>query len=181
MYYGLDAGKSRAPAEVLGDDPQMDFPSSQFLPGGMGMLSSTSVTLMSDGSQRCGSPGYGHAPGVDSMTVMGFPRMSSTPGEMCAVELDSPRASFLPGESCAVGWDYIRPTWLAGSPVCVWTVTGSLLFGSPHRCVRGCFHSTLLCLLRFDGLDVVRWSTDIQYGFHAHLLVTLRQTSLHRC
>ena len=47
----LDAGKSRAPAEILEDDPQMDFPRSQFLPGGMGMLSSTSVTLMSDGLQ----------------------------------------------------------------------------------------------------------------------------------
>ena len=65
----LDAGKSRARRKFW----EMDFPRSQFLPGGMGMLSSTSVTLMSDGSQRCGSPGYGHSPGVDSMTVMGFP------------------------------------------------------------------------------------------------------------
>ena len=47
---------------------------------------------MSDGSQRCGSPGFGRSPDVDSMTVMGFPRMSSTPGEVCAVELDFPRA-----------------------------------------------------------------------------------------
>ena len=45
--------------------------------------------------------------------------------------------------------------------------------GSPHRRVRGCFHSTFLCLLRFDGLDVVRWSTNVQYGLHAHLLVTI--------
>ena len=58
--------------------------------------------------------------------------------------------------------------------MCALTVTGSLLFGSPHRRVRGRFHSTLLCVLRFDGLDVVRWSTDIQYGFHALLLVTIR-------
>ena len=69
--------------------------------------------------------------------------------------------------------DYIRPTWLTGSPVCASTVTGSLLFGSSHIRVRGRFHSTLLCLLRFDGLDVVRWSTDIQYGFRALLLVTI--------
>ena len=75
-----------------------------------------------------GSPGYGHSPDVASMTAMGFPWMSSTLGEMCAVELDFPRASFPPGESCAEGRDCIRPTWLAGSPVCAWTVTGSLLF-----------------------------------------------------
>ena len=137
----------------------MEFPRLLFLPGGMGLLSSTSVTLMSDGSQRGRSPGYGHSPGVDSVTVMGLPRTSSTPGEMCALELDFPRASVLPGESCAETWDYIKPTWLAGSPVCAWTVTGSLLFGSPHGCVRGCFHSTLLGLVRFDGLTrvVARW------------------------
>ena len=58
------------------------------------MLSSTSVTLMSDGLQRCGSPGYGYVPGVNSMTVMGFPRMSSTPGKMCAVELGFPGRAF---------------------------------------------------------------------------------------
>ena len=34
----LDAGKSRALAEILGDDPQVDFPRSQFLSGGMGVL-----------------------------------------------------------------------------------------------------------------------------------------------
>ena len=110
--------------------------------------------MMSDGPQRCGSPGYVHSPGVDSMTVTVVPRMSSNPGEMYAVELDSPRASFPPGESCAEGRDYIRPTWLTGSPVCASTVTGSLLFGSPHRRVWG----------RFHGLDVVRWSINIQYG-----------------
>ena len=38
---------------------------------------------------------------MDSMTVMGFPRVSNTPGEMCTAELDFPQASFLLGESCA--------------------------------------------------------------------------------
>ena len=47
----LDAGQSRAPADILGDDPQMKFPRSLCLPGGMRLLSSTSVTLMSGGSQ----------------------------------------------------------------------------------------------------------------------------------
>ena len=69
---------------------------------------------------------------------------------MCAAELDFPRASFPPGESCTEERDYIRQILLAGLPVCAWTVTGSLLFGSPHRRVRGCSHSTLLCLLRLD-------------------------------
>ena len=36
--------------------------------------------------------------------------------------------------------------------MCAWTVTGSLLFGSPHRRERGCSRSTLLGLLQFDGL-----------------------------
>ena len=88
---------------------------------------------MSDNSRRRGSAGNGHSPGVDSMTVMGFPRVSYTPGEMGAAELDFPRASFPPGESCVEEQDYTRTTLLAGSPVCAWTVTGSLLFGSPHR------------------------------------------------
>ena len=134
------------------------------------MLSSISVALMSDNSRKRGSAGNSHSPGVDSMTVMGFPRMSSTPDEMCAVELDFPRASFPPGKSCAEERVYIRQAWLDGSPVCAWTVAGSLLIGSPHRRVWGCFHSTLLFLLRFDGLDVVRWSINVQ---HAHLLVTI--------
>ena len=77
----------------------VDIPQSQFLPGGMGVLSSTSVTLMSDGPQRCGSLGFGHSSGVYSMTVTVVPWISSTPGEMCVVELDFPRASFPPGES----------------------------------------------------------------------------------
>ena len=92
---------------------------------------------------------------------MGFPRMSSTPDEMCVVELNFPLASFPPGESCVEERDYIRPTLLAGSPGL--RVTGSLLFGSPHRLVRGCFRSTFLFLLRIDGLDVQ----------HDRLLVTL--------
>ena len=103
------------------------------------MLSSTSVTLMSDKSRRRDSAGNGHSPGVDSMTVMGFPRVSYTPGQMCVAELDFPRASFPPGESCAEERDYIRLTLLAGSPVCAWTVSGSLLFGSPPQTCTGLF------------------------------------------
>ena len=106
----LNAGKSTAPAGILGDDTQTDFPRSQFSPGGVGVLSSTSVTLMSDNSRRRRSAGKGYSPSVDSMTVMGFPRVSYTLGEMCAAELDFPRASFPPGESCAEERDYIKPT-----------------------------------------------------------------------
>ena len=135
----------------------MDFPRSQFSPGGVRVLSSTSVTLIYNS--------YGFSPGE---------MCAFSPGEMCAFELDFLRVSFPAGESCAEERDYIKSTWLAGSPVCAWTVTGSLLFGSPHRCVRGCFHSTFLCLLRFDGLDVVQWNTNVhQHGIHAHLLVTI--------
>ena len=134
-------------------------------------MPSTSVTLMSDDSRRRGYAGNSHSPGLDSMTDLGFPRARYTPGQMCAAELDFPRASFPPGESCVEELDYIRLASLAGSPMCTWTVTGSLLFGSPNRRIWGCFRSTLLCLLRFDGLDG-----------HAHLLVTLnsRTKSSHR-
>ena len=132
---------------------------------------------MSDDSRRRDCAGNGHFPGLDSMTELGYPRVSYTLGEMGAAELDFPRASFPPGESCAEELDYIRLASLAGSPVCTWIVTGSLLFGSPHRRVRGCSRSTLLCLLRFDGLDDVtvsgRSSIVHQQGIHAHLLVTL--------
>ena len=91
--------------------------------------------------------------------------------------LDFPRASFPPSESCAEELDYIRLASLTGSPVYAWTVTGSLLFGSPHRRVRGCSRLTLLCLLRFDRSDEIpfigRRTNVRQYGIHAHLLVTL--------
>ena len=119
----------------------------------------------------------GHSPGENSITDLGFPRASCTPGEMCTAGLDFPRASFPPGESCAEELDYIRLASLTGSPVCAWTVTGSPLFGSPHRRVRGCSRSKLLCLLRFDVIDDIPVSgrrTNVrQYGIHAHLLVTL--------
>ena len=43
-----------------------------------------------------------------------------------------------PGEmKCAEDLDYIRPASVVESPVYVWSVTGSLLFGSPLRRVRG--------------------------------------------
>ena len=46
----LNVGVLTAPVEMLGDDTQMDFPRPQFQPGGVGVLPSTSVTLMSDDS-----------------------------------------------------------------------------------------------------------------------------------
>ena len=66
-----------------------------------------------------------------------FPGRAVTPVEMCAVDSNFPRASFPPGEFCGERQDYIRRASLIGSPVCTRTVTGSLLFGSPHRLVRG--------------------------------------------
>ena len=114
---------------------------------------------------------------MDSLTVMSFPRKSSTPGEMCAVELDSitgmsfPRKSSTLGEMCEVelefmtvmgcaeDWDYIRPAWLAGSSVCARTVTGSLLFRSPHRLVRSCLRSAFSL---FGGLTILIYSEGAQ-------------------
>ena len=96
----LNAGASTAPVEMLGDDTQMDLPRPQFPPGGVEVLPSTLVTLMSDDSRRRGCAGNGHSPGEKSITDLGFPWASYTPGEMCAAELDFPRASFPPRELC---------------------------------------------------------------------------------
>ena len=82
---------------IMGDDPQMDFLRSPLSPGDMGVLLSIPVAPMSNTSQRRGSVGNGHSPGMDSMTVMGFPRKNSTQGEMCAVELDSMTDMGFPG------------------------------------------------------------------------------------
>ena len=104
----VHVGQTEVPTGSLGDDPQMSLPRSPMSPGDVGMLLSLSVSVMGNTSRRRGSAGNGHSPGMDSMTVMSFPRMSSTPGEMCAVELESmtvmsfPRTSSTPGEMCAV-------------------------------------------------------------------------------
>ena len=117
------------------------------------------------------TPGEMCAIEVEFMPVMNFPRTSSTPGEICAVELGSRTAlgfpqidsspgesgavelDFPPGESCAEDCDYIRPAWFAGSSVCPRTVTGSLLFGSPHRLVRSCLRLAVFSLRWIDDLD----------------------------
>ena len=49
-------------------------------------------------------------------------------------------------------------------------MTGSLLFGSPHRLVRTSFRSAVLFLRRIDGLNVFRKSTDV---LQKRLLATL--------
>ena len=100
-------------------------------PGEMCTVELQSMTDMSF-PQTSSTPGEMCAVELESRTVLGFPQNDSTPGESCAVELDFPRVSFPPGESCAEDWDYIRPAWLTGLSVCTWTVTGSLLFGSPR-------------------------------------------------
>ena len=101
-------GQMEVPMGNLGDDPQMNLPRSLMSPGDGRVLLSLSVSPMGNTSRWCGSAGNGHSPGMDSMTVMSFPRTSSTPGEMCTVELEYmtvlgfPRSSSTPGEMCAV-------------------------------------------------------------------------------
>ena len=169
---------------MLGDDDQSDFPRLQFLPVGMEVWRSISVALASKDSRR---RGYGYPPDESSMTDLGFPQASCTPVEMCTVDLNFPWARFPPGELRAKRRDYIRLASLTGSPVCTWTVTGSLLFRSPHKLVRGSSCSTLLFPRQIDEFEdtlvsgrrtSVRWQ-----NVHAYLLVTFdssRQTSLHR-
>ena len=63
-----------------------------------------------------------------------------------------------PGERCAEEPGYIRPVLVAGPPVYAWVVTGSFLFGSPPRRVRGCLRPPLRCQLRFEVPAVFRWA-----------------------
>ena len=87
--------------------------------------------------RRDATPGAISAVELRCRTVWGFSHIDPAPGECGAVELDFRRASFLPGENGAEECDYIRPAPLAVSSVCTLTVTGSLLFRSPHRLVLG--------------------------------------------
>ena len=65
---------------------------------------------------------------------------------------------------------------MTGSPVFMRTVTGSLLFGSPHRLVRGSSCSTLFLHRWTDELEdipVSGWWTSVRWqNVHAYLLVT---------
>ena len=54
--------------------------------------------------------------------------------------------------------------------MCARTVTGSLLFGSPHRLVRSCLYSVVLSLQWIDVLNISRESTGIP---HNHNLRTV--------
>ena len=77
---------------------------------------SAMVTQVSGCTQMRGCMGNEHSPGKT---------------------LDAWEVDVSPGEMCAEDSDYIRPDSVVESPVYVWSVTGSLLFGSPLRCVRG--------------------------------------------
>ena len=137
----LNAGESKAPVRIMGDERQTDFPRPQFPPCGVRVLPSASATLVRGDWRRRGCAGNGHSPGDKCMTDLHD-----------RSELDFPQASLTPGECCVEELDYLRPALLAVLPVYAWTVTGSLLFGSPHRRVRGCYQLTLLCHPRFDVL-----------------------------
>ena len=101
------------------------------------------------------NPGEIGAVELGYRTVISFSQIDSAPGKRGAVELDFRRASFPLGESDVEDCDYIRPAWLAGSSVCARMVTGSLLFGSPHRLVWSCLCSAVLSLQWiFDDLDI---------------------------
>ena len=172
----LHAGVLTAPVVMVVDFNQMDFPKLQFPPVGVEVLPSTSVTLTSAYSRGRGCLGNGHSQGDGFMTNLSFPRASCTPGEICAAELDFPLARFPPGESCAEGLDYISLPSQTGSSVCAWTVTGSLLFRSPHRRVWGSSCSALLFPRRFDEFEDIpvsgRRTSARWQDIHAHLLVT---------
>ena len=68
--------------------------------------------------------------------------------------------------------DYIRPAPLAGLSVCARTVTGSLLFRSPHRLVWSCLCSAVLSLQWIDDLEISRERTDIPQNHHLGTVVS---------
>ena len=116
--------------------------------------------------QTSSNPGEIGAVELGYRTVMGFSQIDSALSECSAVELDFRPASFPPGESGEKDCDYIRPAWLAGSSVCARMVTGSLLFGSPHRLVWSGLCSAVLSLQWSDNVDISRGSTDIPQNHH---------------
>ena len=173
----MHGGHTDVPTGRPGDDPRRNFPPSPISPGDGGVSLSLLVLLMGNSSRRSGITGIGHSPAmcfprrdatpgdisaveVGCRTVWVFSNIDFTPGECGVVELDFRRASFPPGKNGAEECDYIRPAPLAGSSVCAPTVTGSLLFGSPHRLVQSCLYSVVLSL--FGGLTILIYPGRVQ-------------------
>ena len=105
------------------------------------------------------NPGEIGAVELGYTTVMGFSQIDSAPGVYGAVKLDFRRATFPPGESGVEDCDYIMPASLAGSSVCARTVTGSLIFGFPHRLVWS-FSARQLSL--FSGLMILIYPEGVR-------------------
>ena len=106
------------------------------------------------------------------------PRTSSNPGEIGALELGCrtvlgfSQVDSAQSECGAEKCDYIRPAPLAELSVYARTVTGSLLFGSPHRLVWSCLCSAVLSLQCIDDLEISRERTDIPQNHHLGTVVS---------
>ena len=118
------------------------------------------------------NPGVIGAVKLVCRTVRSFPQIDSTADDCGVAELDFRRTSFPPDEfSAGRECDYIWLAPLAGSSVCARTVTGSRLFGSPHRLVRSCLCSAVLSLRWIDGRVISKESTDIPQSHHLETIV----------
>ena len=149
-----------------------DFPRVDATPGercAIG-LDSTTVTSVPRTSSNPGE--IGAVVELGCRTLLGFSQIDSVQSECGAVELDFRRASFPLGESGAEECEYIRPAPLAGSSVCVRTVTGSLLFGSPHRLAWSCLCWAILSLQWIDDLEISRERMDIPQNHHLGTVVS---------
>ena len=93
------------------DAPKPPFPQCR-----VEVVPSATVAQVCGCMQMRGCAGNGHSPGETQ---------------------DAREVGVSPGERCAEDSDYIRPDSVVESPVQVWSLTGSLLFGSPPRRVRG--------------------------------------------
>ena len=170
-------GRTDVPTGSPGDDHRKNLPPLPMSPGDGEVSLSLLVPLMGKSSRRSGITGLEQSPAMcfprteanpgevgavelGYRTVVGFSQIYSAPSECGAVKLDFRRASGPPGESGVEECDYITPAPLTEWSVCARTVTGSLLFGSPHRLVRSCRYSVVLSLQWIDDLDISRESTS---------------------
>ena len=140
----LDVHVGQSDVLTIGHSPGMDmkiatdFPQLDATPGDRYVIG-REVTTVQIVPRMSSNPGEIGIVELACITVRGFSQIDSAPDDCDAVELDFRRTSF-PSDEFSAGreCDYIRLAPLARSSVCARTVTGSLLFGSPHRLVRSC-------------------------------------------
>ena len=95
---------------------------------------------------------------TDCNTVWGFPHMDSAAADCGAVDLIFHRTSFPPDElSAGPDEDYIGLIVWTGPSLRTRPVTGSLLFGHPHRLIYSRLCSTILSTYCFERVNLTQY------------------------